>query len=220
MHLTYMNYCALTGGWSSVFSPRSGFAFRFANTPSFEEANRVPPLGVRVTTEGITGAGAGSWVTVLWTTGLSPWFETEVGGEALPRISRWRSSPSLSSSVSEHAPSSNVSANVLSASEVRGSSEESRCLEVGDEARDRKDGGGDEGIGGGGWSLCGDSMWSLSDICTNHQPMVSKLSTQYILIVKAYTFVALRHYDASSVLRTRPLVGRLQQCKFWVGFAI
>ena len=92
----------------------------------------------------------------------------------MPRINRCRSSPLLSSSVSEPAPSSNVSANVLSASEVRGSSEESRCREVGEEARDRNDGGGDKGIGCGVWLLCGDSIWSLSDICLDHQPSCSR----------------------------------------------
>ena len=37
--LPIQNYGAvqLTGGCSSTFSPLSGFAFRFAKTPSFEE---------------------------------------------------------------------------------------------------------------------------------------------------------------------------------------
>ena len=51
----------------------------------------------------------------------------------------------FSCSLSESEPSLNVSSRVLSASEVKGSSE-SRCRDTGDEARDRKDGGGDEGI--------------------------------------------------------------------------
>lgn len=58
---------------------------------------------------------------------------------------RCRSSPSLLS-LSEAVPSSNVSASVLSASEVMGSSDDRRCRDDGDEARDRKEGGGDEGI--------------------------------------------------------------------------
>ena len=60
----------------------------------------------------------------------------------LPRISRWRSSSPWSSE-SDAEPSSKVSASVLSASEVRGSSEERRCRDVSEEARDRKEGGGD-----------------------------------------------------------------------------
>ena len=50
-----------------------------------------------------------------------------------------------------------MSAKVVSSSNVSGSSEERRCLEVGEEARDRKDGGGDEGIGCEDLTLCGDS---------------------------------------------------------------
>ena len=57
---------------------------------------------------------------------------------------RCRSSPSLLS-LSDAEPSSKVSANVLSASEVMGSSGDSRCRDESDDARDRKDGGGDEG---------------------------------------------------------------------------
>ena len=57
---------------------------------------------------------------------------------------RCRSSPSLLS-LSDAVPSSKVSAKVLSASEVMGSSDDSRCRDEGDDARDRKEGGGDEG---------------------------------------------------------------------------
>ena len=67
-----------------------------------------------------------------------------LGCEGLPRISRWRSSPP-SLSLSEPVPSSNVSANVRSASECMGSSEARRCRDVGEEARDRKEGGGELG---------------------------------------------------------------------------
>lgn len=68
--------------------------------------------------------------------------------------------------MSESDPSSNASVNVLSASEVTGSSER-RCLDVGDEARDRKEGGGEDGMvsrvsGVGG--VIGVSSSSLSEI--------------------------------------------------------
>lgn len=60
------------------------------------------------------------------------------------RIRRCQSSPSSWLSLSESEPSSKVSARFLSASEVIGSSE-SRRRDVGEEARDRKDGGGEVG---------------------------------------------------------------------------
>ena len=64
------------------------------------------------------------------------------------RINRCRSSPSLLPASSESDPSSKVSARVRSASEVIGS-EERRCRDDSDEARDRNEGGGDEGVGWG-----------------------------------------------------------------------
>ena len=48
-----------------------------------------------------------------------------------------------------------MSASVLSASEVRGSSEERRCRDVNDEARDRKEGGGDSGMAFSVWGDVG-----------------------------------------------------------------
>jgi len=61
--------------------------------------------------------------------------DDEVG---VPLINRCRSSPSLSSSLSDPS-ASNVSARVRSTTES--------CLEPGEEVRDRKEGGGDVGIG-------------------------------------------------------------------------
>lgn len=75
-------------------------------------------------------------------TDSDPTVSDELGG--VPRIKRCLSSPSLSSSLSR--PSvSNVSANVLSASVDDGSSRE-RWRAVGDEARERNEGGGEEGL--------------------------------------------------------------------------
>ena len=72
------------------------------------------------------------------------------------RINRWRSSPPALSSLSESKPSSNVSASVRSASDLSGS-EERRCRDVGEEARERKEGGGEEGIGYGEGASVGSS---------------------------------------------------------------
>lgn len=58
-------------------------------------------------------------------------------------MSCWRSSSPLWLSESDPDPSSKVSARVLSASEVKGSSEDRRCRDVNEEARDLKEGGGD-----------------------------------------------------------------------------
>ena len=80
---------------------------------------------------------------------------------------RCRSSPSLLS-LSEAVPSSNVSASVLSASVVIGSSDDRRCRDEGDDARDRKEGGGEEGMVCESWcpsGVLGVSSWSLSEIC-------------------------------------------------------
>jgi hypothetical protein len=134
----------LTGGCSSVFSPRSGLASRFAKTPSLEEENGAK--GAPLLADG-TGVIPGNCVTALCSgAGLTPPFVdagSGLGGEGLPRMSRWRSSSPLWLSESEPDPSSKVSARVLSASEVKGSSEERRCRDVNEEARDLKEGGGD-----------------------------------------------------------------------------
>lgn len=66
----------------------------------------------------------------------------DVSGSVL--IKRCRSSGVSSSS--DCSPSSNVSARVLSASAERGSSE-NKCLEAGDDALERKEGGGEDGTG-------------------------------------------------------------------------
>lgn len=80
---------------------------------------------------------------------------------------RCRPSSPSSSFVSESNPLSKASDSVLSASDVIGSSE-SRGRLTGDEARDRKDGGGEDGIGcrvsevvGGVIGLS--SSWSVSE---------------------------------------------------------
>jgi len=102
-------------------------------------------------------AGAGSSVVALCRVGVSaaammtsPLF----GRGGLARTSRWRSSP-LSLSSSEPVPSSKVSASVLSASERIGSSEERRCRNVGEDARDRKEGGSEFGMLFGSRTSCG-----------------------------------------------------------------
>lgn len=131
---------SLTGGCSSVFSPTSGFAARFANTPSDPDP---PPytlvvLGVkmgncvgRLSTCGRSGSpSVGSGVGIRST-------EAEAGE---PRINLCLSSPSFSSSLSAP-PASNVSASVWSTGWEL-------CREVGEEARERKEGGGEEGVWG------------------------------------------------------------------------
>lgn len=141
----------LTGGCSSVFSPRSGFALRFAKTPSLAE-EKWPGTAAPGTAVGYlaaVGVKFGNSVTMRWSTaGLVPSCTTlcSSSDEWVPCISRCRSSPPLFPSASESSPSSNVSASVLSASNAIGSSEERKCRDAGDEARERKDGGGDEGI--------------------------------------------------------------------------
>ncbi len=134
----------LTGGCSSVFSPRSGLASRFAKTPSLEEENGAK--GAPLLAAG-TGVIPGNCVTALCRgAGLTTAFVdagSALGEEGLPRMSRWRSSSPLWLSESEPDPSSKVSASVLSASEVNGSSEERRCRDVNEDARDLKEGGGD-----------------------------------------------------------------------------
>ena len=65
-----------TGGCSSSFSPRSGFALRFANTPSLErekaEKGVAPVWGLVVTLDVTEGTTAGSLVTAPGRFGLLP----------------------------------------------------------------------------------------------------------------------------------------------------
>lgn len=125
----------LTGGFSSDCSPRSGLADRFANTPS---------VGLDAD-EGIgMGRKAGNSVTRLSTVAWdvvgvgSDWLNLEVGGSAL--INRCRSSPSFSAS--EASPSSKASSKSLSVLFSKGSCP-NRRRDVGDEALERKEGGGE-----------------------------------------------------------------------------
>ena len=66
-------------------------------------------------------------------------------------ISLCLSSPSLLSSSSESEPLSNASFKSLSASVVAGSSDRRRCRDAIEDALDRKEGGGEDGIGS--WSF-------------------------------------------------------------------
>lgn len=97
---------------------------------------------------GAVGLELGSSMTVLCKDAgrvTSCMILCSVAEEGSPRISLCRASPVSFPSVSESPPSSNVSANVRSASEATGSSERI-CRDDGDDARDRKDGGGEAGI--------------------------------------------------------------------------
>jgi hypothetical protein len=136
-----------TGGCSSNFSPVSGFALRFANTPSDPEPPpyTLPPTG---------GVNAGRCVSLLSMIAGRPSAAgvsllicsvDEVAG--VPLINRCLSSPSFSSSLSDPS-ASNVSASVWSTAES--------CRDEGEEVRDRKDGGGELGI-----AVLGDSISSL-----------------------------------------------------------
>lgn len=127
-----------TGGCSSSFSPLSGLALRFAKTPSLCDP---PPY----TLPGTAAANAGRCVILRSITAGLPSEVTVVAGvtgpscsvalvDGDPLISLCLSSPSLSSSLSDPS-ASKASVNVAST-----------CREVGDEARDRKDGGGDVGV--------------------------------------------------------------------------
>lgn len=128
-----------TGGCSSVFSPVSGLALKFAKTPSDADP---PPYTLPV-----VGAKAGKYVALLSIggAGLSPSVVVVVGVlicsadalDGLPRINFCLSSPSFSSSLSDPS-ASNVSAKFWSTGSL--------CLEVGEEVRDRKEGGGESGI--------------------------------------------------------------------------
>ena len=126
-------YIVHTGGFSSASSPLVGFALRFAQTPPFPPPYTRPLTGACVLKEG-------SSVTLLCRPGGGG---ASSSGSGFPRIKRWRSSrPSSSSSSSES--ESNVSARVRSSWCVGGSSE-SRRRDVGEEAREWKDGGGEAG---------------------------------------------------------------------------
>ena len=144
-------YGDLTGGCSSSFSPRSGLAFRFAKTPSLDwdrEEIGGAPVWCTDIREGTGGFAPGSAMTP-GRSGLSPSCTTRCSvfdRTVLVRIKRWRSSPSSFNPSSESEPSSKVSANVRSASDARGSSEVGKWRDEGDEARDRNEGGGEEGL--------------------------------------------------------------------------
>lgn len=102
--------------------------------------------------------------------------------------------------MSESNPSSKASDRVLSASDVMGSSER-RGLVTGDEARDRKDGGGEDGmdsrvfeVGG----VIGLSSWSLSETCNLMSRFEAGIETGLGVDVgmrNTYSFVALGSHD-------------------------
>lgn len=132
----------LTGGCSSTFSPVSGFALKFANTPSDPDP---PPYTLPVV---LTGSKTGKCVGVLCTIGRGVSFVVVVIGSlstfsvdelaGVPRINLCLSSPSFSSSLSDPS-ASKVSARFWSST---------LCRDVGEEARERKDGGGEAGMVG------------------------------------------------------------------------
>ena len=126
-------------------------ALRFAKTPSDPD----PPPYTLV----VVGVKTGKCVGRLTTGGAAGVLSVVVGvggvvdcsvddGVGAPRISLCLSSPSFSSSLSDPS-ASNVSARFWSTGEASAS----RCLEVGDEARDRNEGGGEEGVIGVSGSL-------------------------------------------------------------------
>lgn len=130
-----MRLSRLTGGCSSIFSPASGFAARFANTPSEPD----PPPYILV----LLGAKTGNTVGRLSSDGggasaaASDGDRSADGDACAPLINLCLSSPSFSSSLS--APSaSKVSARVRSTGRL--------CRDVIEEARDRKEGGGELGV--------------------------------------------------------------------------
>lgn len=106
-----------TGGRSSVFSPRSGFAAKLANTPSFAEViARLDPVVVGVVNDG-SNVGLRGWPGVDGAfcdsaldsaRNAAAWLEST--GSTLARINRCLSSGSSSSS--ESSPSPKVSARV------------------------------------------------------------------------------------------------------------
>jgi hypothetical protein len=139
-----------TGGFSSRSSPLVGFALRFAKTPSFCPAPYVlsdlvdpPKMGSCVTLLSIPFLGR------IGVSSLSS-LASGCNVSGFPRIKRCRSStPSERSSSlpSSSLGESKVSASVRSASLARGSSESRpREAPVGDDARLRKEGGGESGI--------------------------------------------------------------------------
>ena len=136
----------LTGGCSSFSLPASGLALRFANTPSDPDPPpyTLPVVGV--------GAKTGKIVALRSMTGgrvSAADVDTRVvcpaGAVGCPRINRCLSSPSFSSSLSDPS-ASKVSARFWST--AVGWDSLARCREVGEEARDRKDGGGEVGTMG------------------------------------------------------------------------
>ena len=145
-----------TGGFSSASCPGVGFALRFAHTPP------LPPPYTRPGSAGCV-LNVGISVTLRWMPGPVG----SLAGGGFPRISRWRSSPSLSSSESES--ESNVSASVRSSSLASGSSASRRCdAALGEDARERKDGGGEAGghcCAGG--DVMGESSSSLTATCAS-----------------------------------------------------
>lgn len=135
-------------------------ALKFANTPSDPD----PPPYTRPVV--LVGAKAGITVGLRSIVGGRRVAGAAVcsvdvlsigGGDGWPRISRCLSSPSFSSSLSDPS-ASKVSARFWST----GTEGESlaRCRDVGEEARERKDGGGEFGTTG----LLGESS-SFADTC-------------------------------------------------------
>ena len=116
---------------------------------------------------------------------------------------RCRSSPPSSSFVSESVPSSKASDRVLSASEVRGSSER-RGLDTGEEVRDRKDGGGEDGmdfrVSEVGGSI-GVSSWSLPETYSSgklHESWNRAWVADDVEMTDTYSFVAVGAHDRGS----------------------
>jgi hypothetical protein len=156
----------LTGGCSSFSPPVSGLALKFANTPSDPDP---PPYTLPVVR---VGAKTGNIVALRSIVGGrvsavdvdSVVVCSAAGAVGWPRINRCLSSPSLSSSLSDPS-ASKVSARFWSTGV--GCDSLARCREVGEEARDLKDGGGELGTKG----LSGVSS-SFADTC---RPFVSIL---------------------------------------------
>lgn len=133
------------------------------------------------------------------------------------RINRCRSSPTLlPSSGSESEPSSKVSAKVRSASEAIGS-EERRCRDEGDEARDRNEGGGEEGAGSG-LRVLGEfseaSSWSLADTCTK-ELSASALPVMYSAFVMVWYRKRLTLSYLCELIMRLTLALRCQSVRRW-----
>ena len=120
-----------TGGCSSTFSPRSGLAFRLANTPSLDSVEGpFERLRLEEKIEGKVGI-----VLVNPARAMLSW----VLAAAASRIRRWRSSSAVSLSSSAFGPASKVSSRVWSTGPEM-------CLrDAIDDARDRNGGGGEAG---------------------------------------------------------------------------